>query len=444
MSHKTLQELDGLVREHRGEIEIYSRISPENGREEKRKFEEELRGEIPVNVEDEVVAELSRGTISRNISLDEDIPVENLESDSMDGPDFSYVNRKEFPDREDEFNRLEAELEREDVPESIKTAYRDSIQEARALSRIAANLGGSETVQDASSDIYGTPSESTVEWAEGVLETVDPTDDARYTEGRFTTGEMKDTLEKTLELVGMDRWRVDTRQKGSVKVNAANQEISVPEERKFTENEMMRLLVHEIGSHTLRGANGYSQDFQIFGAGAGGYHQAGEGVALFLEEATGLSNPNTMRKYAGRVKSVESVMNGEEFTETYLMNRELGFDHDQAWSMSLRAHRGGGFIKDHIYAEGLRQVDAYIREEEALENTSGIEEYAGMDGNLEDLLAGKISVEQGYTLRDELEAEYSPLEIVENIDELVPEGVDTSVIDVDPRLEEWYSGKSSL
>lgn len=439
MSNKTLQGLDELVREHRGEVEIYSRISPENSEEEKRKFEEKLKGKIPAEVDNDIAAELSRDTISRSISLDEDIPIESLESESLEEPDFRYMDQEEFRERNAEFERLETELEEETIPESIRSVYRDSIQESRELSRIAADLGDPETVQDASKNIYGAPSESTVDWAEGVLETVDPTDDARYTEGKFSTSEMKETLEKTLELVGMEGWKVDTRQKGSMKVNAANQEISVPEERKFTENEMMRLLVHEIGSHTLRGANGYGQDFQIFGAGAGGYHQAGEGVALFLEEATGLSNPNTMRKYAGRVKSVESVMNGDEFTETYAMNRELGFDHDQAWSMSLRAHRGGGFIKDHVYAEGLRQVNAYVRDEEELENISGIEEYAGMDGNLEDLLSGKVSVDQGYDLRDELEAEYSPLKIVENLGELVPEEVDTSVIDVDPRLEEWYS-----
>ena len=390
-------------------------------------------------MENEVASELSRDTISRNISPDEDIPVERVTSGDIREPDFTYEDSETFSEREKEFERLEKELEKQDISEAVKSAYRDSISESGDLSEIAGNLGDPEEVQRASASIYGEPSESTVAWAEKTLEETETSEDPRYTEGRYTTSELKETLEKTLELVGLDKWDVDTREKGSVKVNASNQQLSIPEDRKFTENEMMRLLVHEVGSHTLRGANGYGQEFSIFGAGTGGYHQAGEGLALFLEQGTGLSNPNTMRKYAGRVKSVESVVNGDDFVETYAMNRESGFDHDQAWSMSLRAHRGGGFIKDHIYAEGLRQVNAYVRDEDEIEDTSGIEDFASMDGSLEDLMAGKISVQQSYDLRDELETKYNPVEIIENIDELVPEDVDTSVIEVDPELEKVYS-----
>ena len=441
MSNKTLEELDELIREHRGEVEIYSRISPENSGEERKNFEDQLKGEIPTEVKDPVVDELTRDTVARNISPDSDIPLDRLDSENLENPEFRYEDRKDFSEREKEFDRLERELENLDVSEAVKSVYRDSITESRELSRIASGLGDSRTVQEASSRIYGQPSESTLRWAEEVLQEVEPSDDPRYTEGRFRTAEMTETLEKALDLVGMEEWEVDTREKGSVKVNAANQEVSVPEGRKFSENEMMRLLVHEIGTHALRGANGYEQSMEIFGAGTGGYHQAGEGLALFLEQATGLSNPNTLRKYAGRVKSVESVMEGDEFVDTYTMNRELGFSHEKAWNMSLRAHRGGGFIKDHIYGEGLRQVNAYVREMDELEDSDGLEEFARMDGSLQDLMAGKVSVKQGYELQGDLDTAYSPLELIENMDELVPEGVDTSALEVDPGLEELYSGE---
>lgn len=442
MSDETLEVLGGVLRNLRGDVEIYSRVSPENASEEKKAFEESLKGEIPIavdaSVSGEVVDELVEDTVSSSISP-EDLSAEDIRNISPENPEFRYVDRESFVGTEEDLAELESDLDGEDVSETIKQVYRDTIDEGWELIRIAENIGDSEVVQDASRNIYGELSESTVRWAERTLEKESPAEDPRYTEGRFSASDMKSSLEKTLELMDMNDWEVDTREKGSVKVNAANQAISVPEERKFTENEMMRLLVHEVGTHALRGANGYSQDIQVLGAGAGGYHQAAEGIAFFLEEATGLSNPDNKRKYAGRVKSVESVMNGDEFAETYSMNREFGFDHNQSWSMALRAHRGGGFIKDHVYAEGFRQVEAYLKDEGELEDSSGLGEFAGMDGHLEDLMAGKVSVEQGYELRDEIEGEYSPMKIVENLDYLTPGEVDNSVVDVNPRLEEWYS-----
>ncbi|WP_414837654.1 tyrosine/phenylalanine carboxypeptidase domain-containing protein [Candidatus Nanosalina sp. VS9-1] len=444
MSNKTLKDIDRAIRELRSEIEIYSRVTPENSEEARKKFEESIKGEVPeseASVREDVVNEVVSDTVASSITPD-DLGAEEIREQDIEDPEFEYIDQESFEDVRRELARFERDLDETDASETVKEMYRDTIEEGMALIDIAENLGDPEAVQEASRRIYGEPSESTVEWADEVLQNEESADDPRYTEGRFSTTDMKESLEKTLALLDMEEWTVDTREKGSMKVNAANQEVSVPEGREFTENEMMRLLVHEIGTHALRGANGYKQEFGVMGSGTGHYHQAAEGIAFFLEEATGLSNPDNKKKYAARVKSVESVMDGNDFTDTYIMNREFGFDHDKAWNISLRAHRGGGFIKDHIYAEGFRQIEAYLKESDDVENSDGLEEFMAMDGHLEDLMAGKISVEQGYNLRGELEAEYSPMTVIENLDYLTPDGVDTSVVDVDPRLQQWYSQAS--
>lgn len=438
MSNKTLEEIDEAIKELRSEIEIYSRITPDNSEEVRKRFEQSIKGEIPeteASVKEDVVNNLVNDTVVASISPD-DLGPEEIRGIDVENPEFEYVGQESFEHLRADLDRFESELDSTEASDTVRNIYKDTLDEGRDLISIAENLGDPEAVQEASRSIYGEPSSATVNWADRVLEEEDTAEDGRYTEGRFSTTEMKDSLEKTLDLLEMDEWEVNTRNKGSMKVNAANQEISVPEDREFTENEMMRLLVHEIGTHALRGANGYQQDFGIMGSGTGHYHQAAEGIAFFLEEATGLSNPNNKRKYAARVKSVESVMNGDDFTDTYTMNREFGFDHEKAWKMSLRAHRGGGFIKDHVYAEGFRQVEAYVKDKDELDDTEGLEEFANMDGSLEDLMAGKISVEQGYDLQGELDGEYSPMTIIENLDYLTPEGVDTSVVDLDPQLEE--------
>ncbi|MDX1604313.1 MAG: DUF1704 domain-containing protein, partial [Salinimicrobium sediminis] len=52
-------------------------------------------------------------------------------------------------------------------------------------------------------------------------------------------------------------------------------------------------------------------------------------------------------------------------------------DKETAWIITLRAHRGGGFTKDHQYLPGLKKVYDYYT--------------SGKDLNL--LLTGKVAVE---------------------------------------------------
>lgn len=394
MSHETLRELDELIKDIRGDVAIYSLVSPENDAGERERF---LSGETSE-------------------------------------PDFRYEGEIENSrEIRRELERLGSELEEVEVEDAVQQLYKDSVDEGDALLDIAENLGDPAVVQPASREIYGEPSKEAVNWAEDILSQESVPEESK--ESGFGTGEMVETVERTLDVLGLD-WEVETEDKSIFSVNAANQEISVPDEREFTENEMMRLPLHEIGVHAVRGANGYEQEYQVMGAGAGGYHQAEEGLALFLEEATGLSDPAVKRKYAARAKSVESMMNGDSFRDTYEMNRGYGFDDEDAWKMTMRAHRGGGFIKDHVYAEGLRQVQAYIGEQSG----EGLEEFAEMEGSLEDLLIGKVSVEQAEQLGDDMKAEYSPADIVENMDYITPESIDPEEhMEVDPGLDDWYS-----
>lgn len=444
MSNKTLQEIDEYVEGLRSEIEIYSRITPENSEDAKRRFEESIKGEVPetgASEKEDVVNEVVADTVASSITPD-DLGSEEIRGIDVENPKFEYVDQEDFTSMRRELAEFERELDEVEASEKVKEMYRDTIQEGMALIDIAENLGDPEAVQEASRIIYGEPSESTIEWAEDVLQEEEPAEDLRYTDERFTTTDMEDSLEKTLDLFEMDEWGVETKEKGSMKVNAADQKISVPEGEGFTENRVMRLLVHEIGTHGLRSVNGRQQEFGIMESGTGYYHHAAEGIAFFLEEATGLSNPDNKRKYAARVKSVESVMNDNDFTTTYTMNREFGFDHEKAWRISMRAHRGGGFIKDHVYAEGFRKVEAYLKDSDEIDNADGVEKFVAKDGNLEDLMAGKISIEQANDLQGDLEAEYSPMTIIENLEYLTPEGVDASVVDVDSQLSERYSQAS--
>jgi hypothetical protein len=423
-----LENVDLLTRQVRGDVNIYQLISPENESEQKQRFEQHIHGEPPTGVEAEedleVVDSLTRDTVLNSVSFDRDIGPEELESLDPWTPDFRYEEPRDYSRESERLEEARNEVDSSETSETVQRVYHDTLDEMEALIDIAENVGDSSVVRDqASREIYGEPSDEVIKWAEDTLENIEP---GEPQEAEFTASDMGESIQGALDTLGMDDWSVGYTEKGVVSVNGAKQEILVPEEREFTENEIKRLLVHEVGTHALRGANGYEQEYEVLGSGAGGYHLAEEGLAFFMEKETGLADPDLERKYAGRLLSVESVMNGDDLAETYRMNRELGFDHDQSWSLATRAHRGGGFVKDHIYAEGYQKVDEYLKEE---------------GGDLEDLMVGKVSIEQGRDLRQEegLEPEYSPVELLENLDDLTPESVDVSDVDTEA-LEEYYSG----
>lgn len=409
-SDSGLAEVDALVQKIRGDVSIYQLISPENHDLEKKRFENSLRQEIaektPGNKADvrEAVDE---------IDLDE-LGSKDLEAVEPENPDFRYESSQDYSREREQIQTARGKVNSSEACSTVSEVYSETLDEMEVLLDIAENVGNQGVVRSASREIYGEPSSRAVEWA---VETLENTDSVSEAEEEYSASEMKNSIDSALELLEMNEWSTEYTQKGFVSVNGAKQEIRVPENREFTENEMMRLLVHEVGTHAVRGANGHEQEYEILGSGAGGYHVAEEGLALFMENEAELSDSDLERKYAGRALSVQSVIDGDNFADTYKMNRELGFDHDQSWSLTTRAHRGGSFIKDHVYAEGYRQVKKHLDEE---------------SGNLADLMIGKVSVDQGEALGQEgLEPEYSPVALLENIDSLTPESVDTSQVYTD-------------
>ncbi len=406
MSGKNLDWVDELAQTIRSDVSIYQFVSPQNEDIERRRFEQEIREQL-VPVEDDEVIEATQ-----EVSLDE-IRAEDLRNIDLPEPDFAYADGADYSSQIASLEEAREVVSRAEASETVKNVYLSTLDELEALIDIVENVGDRETVQQASQIIYGSPSEEALNWAEDTLESLDSETDEKK---EFSAEDMRRSVEGALEEVGMSDWKVNYTQKGVVSVNGASREIRVPENRKYGENEILRLVIHEIGTHALRSANGYLHEFEILGSGAAEYHPTGEGLALFMEEATGLSDNNLKRKYAARALAAESLLQGDDFGETYTLMREKGLNHDQAWSISTRAHRAGGFVKDHIYAEGLQQVT----------------QYAEKEGTIDDLLIGKISEKYAGELSDsELDSEYNPVDIARSLERHAPEGVDPSSINLE-------------
>jgi uncharacterized protein (TIGR02421 family) len=128
------------------------------------------------------------------------------------------------------------------------------------------------------------------------------------------------------------------------------------------------LLHHEVGTHIVTYLNGRAQRFRQLYLGFAGYEALQEGLAVLAEHLSGGLTPGRLRTLAGRVLAVRALVDGAGFAETH---RQLtaghGFSPQGAFTIVFRVWRGGGFTKDKIYLEGLREVLAYLEQGEDIE-----------------------------------------------------------------------------
>lgn len=235
------------------------------------------------------------------------------------------------------------------------------------------NLGNEQICRKLSQEIYGKPSKSLLMGAIKILDTFIEKNEKLDVSSKT----LKENFEKELNYYGLKDWKVEYSEKILTTVNPVQKIININKQRKFSKKDIPRLTVHEIGVHVLRAVNGFSQEIKLFGLSFPNYISTEEGLASYFEEKTGNSNTNMLREYSGRVLAVDSVVRNLTFRETFDLLKSYGFSDDNAWNLSLRAHRGGGYIKDHIYLEGYLKVKKFVNE----------------GGDLKKLFVGKIGIE---------------------------------------------------
>lgn len=220
------------------------------------------------------------------------------------------------------------------------------------------NRGNREAVIGATSEIYGVPSEAVVTYADTLLR------GTRFDEEEKTVSsdEVLAAIREGLNEAGLNEWSAEFSDKKLTTVYTAEKKVTVCKDRKFRKGEPARLKVHEVGVHVLRSANGFRQPLKIFGLGFPGCSQTEEGMTSFFEETTGTSDLESIMDYAGRVIAVDSVCRGFDFRSTFERLKSYNLSDDRAWNLSVRAHRAGGYIKDHIYIDGYLKVKRYAQE----------------------------------------------------------------------------------
>jgi uncharacterized protein (TIGR02421 family) len=150
----------------------------------------------------------------------------------------------------------------------------------------------------------------------------------------------------------------------------------VPRETKIPASRVEALIQHEVGTHVLTYYNGRAQPFRQLYSGLAGYEELQEGLAVLSEYLVGGFSRPRLRLLAARVIAVRRLIEGASFVETFReLDRQYGFAHYTAYTVTMRVYRAGGLTKDAAYFKGLLRLLDYL----------------GHGGELEQLFIGKIS-----------------------------------------------------
>lgn len=232
---------------------------------------------------------------------------------------------------------------------------------------------GINEVKDLSIKLNGVPSQSLVNRAKEILSR----QEAINKEYTIQPNELKEYLENALKEYSLNDWKIELSDKDITLDDAPNKRILISKHRTFPKGDDKRLAVHEIGVHSLRCVNGLNQPLKNLGIGIPGFLATEEGLAAVSEELSGSSDYELLRNYAGRVIAINSIVENYTFTQTFELLQSYGFTNDTAWTLTLRAHRGGGYIKDHVYLQGYFEV----------------KEFYESGGDLSELYVGKIALD---------------------------------------------------
>jgi hypothetical protein len=263
-----------------------------------------------------------------------------------------------------------------DGPESIRGVYSSKMTETALMIETLAAIGDRNRLVAASSLFFGTPSPETLDEARAIL--AEPLLPDTGT-GQFDRLALRDSYTDALSADRLSEWRVLMGDAPQSYVSPESRTVTVGNRLSFTAEEIQRLTNHEIKGHVYRAANGYEAHPAIapaLGTGLDGYNATEEGVAVYGEYAAGLLSQPIMRTYAARALAVQSVLDGGDFIETYELLRSHTMGKHGAFKNALRAHRGEGLIRDHIYLEGYLVV----------------KQFAERGGDMKELYAGKVGI----------------------------------------------------
>lgn len=230
--------------------------------------------------------------------------------------------------------------------EGVISSYVDKIDQL-------SSIGSPEFLYD-SLRYYGEPSEKDIRNAHFILHL--PT----YTDGQDASVIGSSEILAILDHFGQQHgYDYQTQLDNNMIANAlvSGTTVKINSSAQVSTTEAHALAHHELGVHLLTTLNARSQPLKVFSMGCPANTLTQEGLAILSEFLAGYMTVSRLRILALRVLAVKSMIDEKDFRSTFMYLKEQHQISDQqAFTITTRVYRGGGFTKDYVYLQGFHQM----------------------------------------------------------------------------------------
>ena len=338
IKNKTLFEIDNHIDELVKKIELLNYVNPINIESEKEKF---------------------------------------FNSKYLTDPKFKYPKRDfdKFKLHKEFFTQSIDKIE----DERLRDLYEDIIYFYSGLIQCIETIGKGKKFYYNSLHSFGTPTEQDVENAKFILHFDNEDISSDMFKPKYTADESAHFFREYSKKYDFSYEIKNSKAMGAIAmVSNSIKALVLNENHIFSDNEIHVLTNHEIGVHMVTTMNGLLHPLKIFSHGFPNNEETQEGLAVFSEYMSGNLTVKRLKELAYRVLAVDSLAKGYSFSRTFrMLHNDYDLEREEAFYISIRAHRGGGFTKDYLYLTGLKKIYDYHQKEKDL----------GL------LLTGKVSLE---------------------------------------------------
>lgn len=297
-------------------------------------------------------------------------------------PEFKYPKLKFNPYK---LHRLFFSQRLERIEDDIiRKLYQDVIYYYANMIQCIDTIGQGKRFYYNSLRVFGTPTEKDVQNAQFILHYANEPTSVDF-EKIFSPEEAKAYFENFSKQYDFPlQIKFSTNIAADAMVSNSSQTLLIKKNTKFSKNQLLTLAHHEIGVHLVTTFNGLQQPLKILSNGLPKNVETQEGLAVFSEYMGGALSLKRLKELSYRVLASDSLIKGYSFADTFdLIHGQYKLNRNEAFAITLRAHRGGGFTKDRLYLSGLRKIYRRYQKEESMDI----------------LLSGKVSIDSEETLK---------------------------------------------
>lgn len=261
--------------------------------------------------------------------------------------------------------------------------YRDIIYDYSGLIQCIETISQPQKFYFNALKSFGTPKDKDVENARFILHFGDDAFDPEL-QPAYDVNDAIDYFKDFMKVYDFPfNIKVSTKITAAAMVQNNTQTLILKKNHLYSANQLKVLANHEIGVHLVTTFNGLNQPLKIFHNGFPQNVETQEGLAVFSEYMSGCLTLYRLNELSYRVLAADSLRKGFDFCDTFdLLHNQYKLNREEAYNISLRAHRGGGFTKDYMYLTGLKKIYDRYKNKESLEN----------------LLSGKVTLEYSHVV----------------------------------------------